>query len=224
MYPPHNVLLRGAASICRRLPSRSAYGFTEMLVRADISGDLPPVSARRDVGWCTEKDYTELMRHEEARNPDAFARRRLLGHEAYFIKIGGRLVSHSWVAYDACYSMAGFENAFRFNPLPAGEAFVYDLYTYKSHQQSGVGLRLQAAFRNALKERGIRAVWGIVNPTNAASVRVHFAVGCVPVRMVYGYRVGSHCRTVLGPVDPALPEWARRYRKPAKRAGEPAAV
>jgi len=98
-------------------------------------------------------------------------------------------------------------------PLRPGQAYSYDLFTYRKYRGRGIATMLKKLLYQALREEGINEVLSLVSLDNHASLRPQMRFGAQPQRLVYNYRVRSWSRTFFGPVgDGRLTEWMQQFK------------
>jgi len=98
-------------------------------------------------------------------------------------------------------------------PLKPGQAYAYDVYTYRKYRGRGVGTMLKNLLFQTLQEEGVNEVLALVSPTNHVALRLQMRLGAQPQRMVYSYRIRSWSKTFLGPEgDRRLTEWMQQFK------------
>jgi len=98
-------------------------------------------------------------------------------------------------------------------PLKPGQAFSYDLYTYRKYRGQGVATMLNNLLNRALREEGIKEVLALVSLANHAALRLNLRLGAQPQRLVYSYRIRGWSKAFLGPEgDTKLIEWMQQFK------------
>jgi len=195
-----NLFLRALKGVIQRLPAGTA-AIADVLYRIDLERYDVAAPASHASGWCTDRELLEIFRHPEARSRHVYKARLAAGHQCFFIRNNDHIASYAWAAFDA---FAGSRNQIRFGSLQTREVFCYDLYTYRAQRRHGFGRRAGNAFMHALKARGLKTGYGLIDVENIASMKLHIEVGWRPVRVVYAYRIGSCVRVIMGPDDPSM--------------------
>jgi ribosomal protein S18 acetylase RimI-like enzyme len=215
-YPPRDFKFLAMNLAVRVMPTRWKHCGNSILLKTSI-GDSGPVKLPEPYTWTwagpDEIDF--LDRHPEATSPTAYARRAARGDRCLCIKQGPEVVCYRWVTLRNGCALCGFgpNMEFTFFPLKPGQAFTYDLFTYRKYRGRGIATMLNNLLYHILRKEGITEVFGLVSPVNRAALRVHLRLGAQPQRMVYNYRIRSWSKTFLGPEgDRRLIEWMQQFK------------
>lgn len=197
-YPRRPIGIRALNLLTRVLPVPTYYYNNILLRRSTAAIPDDPIGPRYSFGIATPDDIDFIMRHPEALPADVYQRRLSNGDRCYCMKRDREIAACNWVRFSSCCVLCGFANGFQLQPLGAGQAFTYDLYTYEAYRREGIGLAIKIAVMHELARDGFREVCALVAPHNTGSLKIHLRLGYLPVRMVYGYRIGSWSNTFQG--------------------------
>jgi ribosomal protein S18 acetylase RimI-like enzyme len=215
-YPPRDFKFLAMDLVVRLMPTGWKFWGNRILLKTSI-GDRGPISVPEPYkwSWAGPEEIAFLDRHPEATSPTAYARRAARGDRCLCIKQGTEVVGYQWVTRGAGCLLCGFgpKMEIKVFPLKPGQAYAYDVYTYRKYRGRGIGTMLKTLLFQVLREEGINEVLALVSPTNHVALRLQMRLGAQPQRMVYSYRIRSWSKTFLGPEgDRPLTEWMQQFK------------
>ena len=200
----------------RLMPISWKYWGNSILLKTSI-GDSGPISVPEPYKWtwAGPEEINFLDRHSEATSPTAYARRAARGDRCLCIKQGGEIVGYRWLKLGTGCILCGFGTNMEITlfPLKPGQAFSYDLYTYRKYRGQGVATMLNNLLYHVLREEGLKEVLALVSLANHAALRLNLRFGAQPQRLVYSYRIRGWSKAFLGPEgDTRLAEWTQQFK------------
>lgn len=218
--PPRDLRFIAMNLVVRLLPTGWKYWGNSVLLKTPI-GDSGPVSLPEPYtwAWAGPEEIDFLDRHPEATSPTAYARRAARGDRCLCIKQGTEIVGYRWVSLGICCVLCGFGPDMEISlfPLRPGQAYSYDLFTYRKYRGRGIATMLMKLLFRALQEEGVREVLSCVSTDNHVSLRLQMRLGAQPQRMAYNYRIRSWSKTFLGQEgDRKLTEWMQQFKPTAR--------
>ena len=192
----------------RRL-GRGAVGWSQILYRRTLA-DLPDARIEDDgivTGWCTPEHLDQIRDHPEGRAREVHDRRVASGDRCHFLSVNGRIACTNWITLTRGAALCGQDPEIRFMSLEPGQCFTYDLYTYQDFRKRGLGRLLKHRLIQAVRDEGFHMTFGMVDPRNIPSSRLHLRLGYTPVKEVYLYRIGRKCYAFQRPVRQAVTDW-----------------
>jgi len=215
-YPPRDFKFLAMNLVVRLIPTGWKYCGNSVLLKTPI-GDSGPVSLPEPYTWTwagpEEVDF--LDRHPEATSSTAYARRAARGDRCLCIKQGSEVVGYRWFKLGTGCILCGFgpDMEITLFPLKPGQAFSYDIYTYRKYRGQGVATMLNKLLYHALREEGIKEVLASVSLANHAALRLNLRLGAQPQHLVYSYRIRGWSKVFLGPEgDRRLIEWMQQFK------------
>ncbi|HWR72225.1 MAG TPA: GNAT family N-acetyltransferase [Nitrospirota bacterium] len=202
--------------VVRLLPTGWKYWRNHVQLKTPI-GDSGPVTLPEAYTWtwAGPEEIDFLDRHPEATSPTAYARRAARGDRCLCIKQGGEVVGYRWFKIHTGCILCGFGPNMEITPFPLqpGQAFAYDLFTYRMYRGMGIATLLNNLLYHALREAGIKEILALVSTANHAALRLNLRLGAQPQRLVYSYRIRGWSKTFLGPEgDRRLIEWMQQFK------------
>lgn len=197
-YPKRPLRFRILNAVTRLAPRHSDH-FNNILLRRPTA-DAPRIET--DMGYefvlASAEDLAAISDHREALRADIYRARLAAGDRCYCLKQGSTIVCYNWVRSIDCCLLCGFPQAIHFLPLPARQAFSYDLYTYETYRGRGIASVYLTRLIEQLAREGVTEVRTLIAPHNTASLKVHLRLGYDAICMVYAYRVWRWRKTWYG--------------------------